>query len=225
MPIHIIIDGYNLIRQSPDLSRIDHADLQAGREALVTLLATYKKVKPHRITVVFDGTRAPGLTLERDRQKGIAIVFSRQGETADSVIKRMAAREREGALVVSSDRDVTAYAQSRGAAVMDSPAFEQKLLLAGYLNGCFWEGESGLDPDFFEFFNTDASVEFDASTGDGGSGIDADSIDFIDIDATLEQDVSVEDSGSEPNDSGSGMDTNSVDSNNTDARPGFDELT
>jgi len=35
--------------------------------------------------------------------------------------------------VVSSDRDITAFAQSRGAAIIDSPAFEQKLLLAGYL--------------------------------------------------------------------------------------------
>ena len=133
MPIHIIIDGYNLIRQSPELSRLDHHDLQAGREALVAHLAGYKKIKAHKITVVFDGTRAPGLKLERDHQKGIAIVFSRQGETADSVIKRMADREREGALVVSSDREVTAFAQSRGAAIMDSPSFEQKLMLAGYL--------------------------------------------------------------------------------------------
>ena len=133
MPIHIIIDGYNLIRQSPDLSRIDHQDLQAGREALIDLLAGYKKIKAHKITVVFDGTRAPGFTLERDRYKGIAIVFSRRGETADSVIKKMAAREREGSLVVSSDRDITASAQSCGAAIIDSPAFEQKLMLAGYL--------------------------------------------------------------------------------------------
>jgi hypothetical protein len=49
------------------------------------------------------------------------------------VIKKMAAREREGSLVVSSDRDVTVFAQSRGAAIIDSPAFEQKLMLAGYL--------------------------------------------------------------------------------------------
>jgi len=133
LPIHIIIDGYNLIRQSPDLSRIDHQDLQAGREALIDLLAGYKKIKAHKITVVFDGTRAPGFTLERDRHKGIAIVFSRRGETADSVIKKMAAREREGSLVVSSDRDITASAQSCGAAIIDSPAFEQKLMLAGYL--------------------------------------------------------------------------------------------
>ena len=148
MPIHIIIDGYNLIRQSPDLARIDRDDLQAGREALIDLLAAYKKIKAHKLTVVFDGTGAPGFSPGRDRVKGIAVVFSRQGETADSVIKKMAAREKEGALVVSSDRDVTSFAQSRGAAIIDSLSFEQKLMLAGYLEakGLDEEPDSGWKP-------------------------------------------------------------------------------
>jgi len=61
LSIHIIIDGYNLIRQSNSLSILDMQDIQLGREALVDMLAAYKKVKPHRITVVFDGTTAPPL--------------------------------------------------------------------------------------------------------------------------------------------------------------------
>jgi len=148
LPIHIIIDGYNLIRQSADLGRLDRMDLQTGREALLDLLAGYKRFKAHNITVVFDGTRAPGFTPDRDRYKGIAVVFSHRGETADQVIKRMAAREREGALVVSSDREVTNFAQSRGAAIIDSPAFEQRLQLAGYLDakGMETEPDAGWKP-------------------------------------------------------------------------------
>lgn len=148
MPVHIIIDGYNLIRQSPDLTRIDRRDLQSGREALLELLAGYRKIKAHRITVVFDGTRAPGFTPSRDRYKGIAVLFSRYGETADSVIKRMAAGEKEGALVVSSDREITDFAQSRGAAVMASPEFEEKLIMAGHLDAEGLDGEpaSGWKP-------------------------------------------------------------------------------
>jgi len=148
VPVHIIIDGYNLIRQSPDLSRIDRHDLQGGRETLLERLAGYRKTKRHKITVVFDGTRAPGFTPARDRHKGIAVVFSRRGETADSVIKKMAAGEREGALVVSSDREITDFAQSRGAAVMASPAFEEKLILAGHLeeNGFDGKPASGWKP-------------------------------------------------------------------------------
>jgi hypothetical protein len=133
MGIHIIIDGYNLIRQSPELARLDKQDLQLGRDALVDMLAAYKKLKPNPITVVFDGAAQPSLYGSRDRAKGIAIRYSHGGESADDLIRRMARRERQKALVVSSDREIMASAEAAGATVMDSPAFEDKIAMAGYL--------------------------------------------------------------------------------------------
>ena len=133
MAIHIIIDGYNLIRQSAELAGLDRQDLQLGRDALVDTLAAYKRLKPHQITVVFDGTAEPSLYGPRDRAKGIAIRYSHGGESADDVIRKMARRERAKALVVSSDREVMAAAESAGATVMDSAAFEDKLAMARYL--------------------------------------------------------------------------------------------
>jgi predicted RNA-binding protein with PIN domain len=134
MGMHLIIDGYNLIRQSEWLGDIDRRSLQRGREALLTALARYKKLRGHRITVVFDGGRAPGFGDRRDRQAGIDIRFSRQGELADAVIKRMCARECHQTLVVTSDSDIVRYAEARGAATIDSPSFEDKLMMAQYMD-------------------------------------------------------------------------------------------
>ena len=53
--MHLIVDGYNLIKQSPRLQALDAMDLQAGREALLELLADYRRRSHHQITVVFDG--------------------------------------------------------------------------------------------------------------------------------------------------------------------------
>ena len=100
MAIHIIIDGYNLIRQSPELAELDRLDLQSGREAPGDLLAAYKKLKPHKITVVFDGSAEPSLYGSRDRAKGIAIRYSHGGESADDVIRRMADQEKAKAQFV-----------------------------------------------------------------------------------------------------------------------------
>ncbi len=143
MSIHIIIDGYNLIRQSKKLSALDQQDIQLGREALVDMLATYKKIKAHRITVVFDGTRSPLLSQQRDRQKGITIVFSHNGESADTVIKQMARKEGEKALVVSSDLDIVRTVEARGAATISAAEFENKLTLSHYA------GAMGLDRDAY----------------------------------------------------------------------------
>ncbi len=139
MSIHIIVDGYNLIRQSGYLSNLDLQDIQFGRQALVDMLAAYKKIKAHRITVVFDGTRAPRFSQHRDRQKGIAIIFSHNGESADAVIKKMADREKQLALVVTSDQDIVRSAASSGAATISAPDFESKLTMAA--------GMDAADPD------------------------------------------------------------------------------
>jgi len=131
MALHIIVDGYNLIRNSAALKELDRQDIQLGREALMEMLAAYKKIKHHKITVVFDGTDAPIFSQSHDRVKGIAVRFSRAGETADDLIKRMAAHDREKALIVSSDREIAAAASGCLAATIGSAAFEQKLFMAG----------------------------------------------------------------------------------------------
>jgi len=146
--LHIIIDGYNLIKNSPWLSALDRQDLQLGREALVDLLADYKKVKAHKITVVFDGAGSIDATASRDRIKGIHVVFSRHGRSADSVIKNMASKEREKALVVSSDRDVALTAASFQAATIPASEFEARLALTARLDaaGAPGEDEAGWIP-------------------------------------------------------------------------------
>ena len=135
MSIHIIIDGYNLIRQSKSLSILDLQDIQLGRDTLVDLLAAYKKVKSHRITVVFDGTTASLFSKQRNRHKGISIIFSHEGESADTVIKKMALKERQRALVVSSDQDIIQSAAASGAATVSAHEFENKLTMSMDLDG------------------------------------------------------------------------------------------
>ena len=135
MGMHIIIDGYNLVRQSQELSRLDRVDMARGREALIEKLAAYRRLKPHRITVVFDGAGAPPLSPARDRAKGIGVVFSRAGETADTVIARMARQERATAMVVTSDLALARGAEACGAAVIESAEFEARMAMAAAMEG------------------------------------------------------------------------------------------
>ena len=135
MSLHIIIDGYNLIRQSKKLSPLDQQDIQLGREALIDMLAIYKKIKAHRITVVFDGTGSQLSSQQRGRQKGIAIVFSHNGESADSLIKKMARKEGQKALVVSSDLEIVHSVASAGAATISARDFEERLTMSRYVDG------------------------------------------------------------------------------------------
>jgi predicted RNA-binding protein with PIN domain len=138
--MHLIVDGYNLIRQSSQLQMLDAMDLQAGREALLALLAHYRSRSHHRITVVFDGWQGGDLKESRDRHQGLLIVYSRRGERADEVIKKLLHQERQRALVVTSDREIQIYADQVKAAWINAGQFE-----LSYLHGP--AGATDYDPE------------------------------------------------------------------------------
>ncbi len=77
-------------------------------------LAVYKRKKGHRITVVFDGWQGGSVEEERDRYENIGIIYSRQGERADEVIKRIIDQTAEETIVVSSDREIASYVTPAG---------------------------------------------------------------------------------------------------------------
>jgi hypothetical protein len=121
--MRIIVDGYNLIRQWPELAMLDRADLQSGREALIRELQAYQRAKRHQITVVFDGRERGEMSGGTERAGGIGVRYSRQGETADQVIARLAAEAGVGAVIVSTDREVQAAARRYGAAPLSAHEF------------------------------------------------------------------------------------------------------
>lgn len=130
MATHIVIDGYNLIRQSFSLSDIDALNMQKGREALINRLASYKKVRGYAITVVFDGWRSDNLSESKEKVKGINVIYSKGGETADDVIKKISAKLKEGGIIITSDNDIASFAKKQGAAVIDSRLFEERVQMA-----------------------------------------------------------------------------------------------
>jgi uncharacterized protein len=122
--MHIIVDGYNLIRQSDSLRRHEKQSLEAGRRALISQLSEYKREKGHKITVVFDGWDTGSAQEERDRQRNINIIYSRHGEKADDVIKSLADNSSEETIIISSDREIASYVTRRGKNAISSIEFE-----------------------------------------------------------------------------------------------------
>src|SRR4030042_4468565 len=98
MPLELIIDGYNLIRQSDTFRRLDARSLEQGRDALLARLAAYQKVRNHPITVVFDGWGGFNVESTIQRQQGIVVIYTGTGETADDWIKRRLEKRQSGAV-------------------------------------------------------------------------------------------------------------------------------
>jgi predicted RNA-binding protein with PIN domain len=106
MGLDVLVDGYNIIKNSPLFQPLEARNLEAARAALITQLDLRFRHTPHRVIVVFDGN---GPREEVSHTKRIRIIFSRNGQTADSVIARLAAEAEQAGREVelySDDREV-----------------------------------------------------------------------------------------------------------------------
>jgi predicted RNA-binding protein with PIN domain len=112
-----LVDGYNVIRRSPELSAREHESLEAGRRALCDLLRDLTRATGDQFTVVFDGARASG---QASATGAVRVVFSSARESADRVLARLA---REGGAVVSNDREVRRAASAAGAIAITTDEF------------------------------------------------------------------------------------------------------
>jgi len=125
--MHLIIDGYNLLHVTQSLTRLSSVQLRWERDRLMDQLSAYQKLKPSGITAVFDGWLGGWATEKREIRKGIEVIYSRLGEKADEVIKRLVREKGSGAIVVTSDREISRFAERMDAAVIPSEQFQEKL--------------------------------------------------------------------------------------------------
>lgn len=116
-----LVDGYNVIRRSPELASKERESLQAGRQALCRWLGLAARVSGDRFTVVFDGTGAGSGVASGDI---VRVMFSSARETADRLLARLAAG---GGAVVSNDREVMRAAERAGAIAVTTDDFLRRL--------------------------------------------------------------------------------------------------
>jgi predicted RNA-binding protein with PIN domain len=112
----IIIDGYNLIG-------IHHKDLRKQRELLIDSLIEYRRRKGHDITLVFDGWKTGEGKENQMVTGGIRVIYSKIGENADCVIKRIISSDRREWIVVTGDRDISNHAWVVGSVPVSTEDF------------------------------------------------------------------------------------------------------
>lgn len=125
--MHLIIDGYNLLHVTRSLIQLTSVELQWERDHLIHQLSSYKQLNPCEITVVFDGWQGGWNSERKEWKEGIEVIFSKLGEKADEVIKRLVKEKGSGAIVITSDSEISRYAERMAAAVIPSDQFRERM--------------------------------------------------------------------------------------------------
>lgn len=137
-----LIDGYNVIRRDPDLRSREAESLEAGRKALLALVARLAQGSSDHFTVVFDGARVGGAAPAGGR---VQVVFSRPPASADDVLMRLAGQWGNGAVVVTSDRAIADRARRARCAVLGAEEFLARATAA--VGGSAGEDGAREEPD------------------------------------------------------------------------------
>ncbi len=118
--VHLLVDGYNVTKTG-----YGEQSLEVQRGRLVSGLGALAARTGAELTVVFDGAglegaRAPATAAPR----GVRLLFSGPGQTADDVLRALVRAEPRGRplVVVSSDREVADDVRREGARAVPSRA-------------------------------------------------------------------------------------------------------
>lgn len=125
----IFVDGYNVINSWPELKKIKEYSYEVARISLIDSLQNYSSYKDCKIFIVFDAHKVPGALEKKDRVGNLIIVFTKDGETADSFIERNVndiGRKTE-VFVVTSDSLEQQTVFQRGAVRMSSIEFYREI--------------------------------------------------------------------------------------------------
>lgn len=86
----LLVDGYNIIFAWDELRKLAEGDLGGARERLVEILSNFQAYRGMRLILVFDAYRVKGGSGRVERRTDIDVVYTKEAETADQYIEKVA---------------------------------------------------------------------------------------------------------------------------------------
>jgi predicted RNA-binding protein with PIN domain len=119
---YLIVDGHSVIFAWPELRALHNRRTSLARDALVKKLRDYQDWTGVHVAVVFDG-KGPAASVSSHPGE-IQIFYSAEGQTADSIIERLASKyaPRFKLLVATSDFLEQETASASGAECISAEA-------------------------------------------------------------------------------------------------------
>lgn len=125
----IFLDGYNIINSWSELIDAKNIGLEVSRKLLIEIIQNYAAFNGYKIYIVFDAYLTHGGIEKKEKYENVIVVFTKEGETADSYIERNVdiMGRRKDILVVTSDSLEQQVIFQRGALRMSTVEFHYEV--------------------------------------------------------------------------------------------------
>lgn len=126
---YLLVDGYNVIFAWEDLKDLAKENIQSARNKLMDILCNYQGFKKCALILVFDAYKVEGDTMEVYKYHNIHVVFTKEAETADQYIEKVAHHigKKYHVTVVTSDGVEQVVTRGRGASLISSREFLEEV--------------------------------------------------------------------------------------------------
>ncbi|MCF0137226.1 MAG: NYN domain-containing protein [Oscillospiraceae bacterium] len=126
---YLIIDGYNVIFGWDELKDIAKKSLSDARDRLLDMLSSYRGFRDCELVLVFDGYKVRGNAGEKFDSGRVHVVYTRENETGDMYIEKLAndIGKNYAVRVVTNDSLIRLSALRSGVLRMTSQEFIQEL--------------------------------------------------------------------------------------------------
>lgn len=132
MKEYLIVDGYNIIFAWPQFAEFRKTDLALARARLIELLVNHAALTEKQIIIVFDAHRGKDFSTRIEEIRGVQVIYTAAGETADSFIEKLAGElsKQHTVYVVTSDRAEQRMVWGQGAYRLTPKELQENILRA-----------------------------------------------------------------------------------------------
>lgn len=129
---YLLVDGYNIIFAWKELSALAKENLDAARGRLLDILCNYQGIRKCNLIAVFDAYRIEGHKTETFDYHNIHVVFTKEAETADQYIEKLAYAngKKERVTVATSDGLEQIIITGAGCNLLSAREFEKEVQAA-----------------------------------------------------------------------------------------------
>ncbi|WP_392486022.1 NYN domain-containing protein [Haloimpatiens sp. FM7315] len=123
---YVYIDGYNVINSWSELRKLKDQSFEIARAGLIDIIQEYAVYNGYKVFIVFDAHKVLGSIEKKEKIGSVIVVFTKEGETADSFIEKNVNNigRKKDVLVVTSDSLEQQLIFQRGATRMSSLEFK-----------------------------------------------------------------------------------------------------
>lgn len=132
---YLLVDGYNIIFAWEELSDLAVVSIDAARYKLMDILSNYQGFRKICVIVVFDAYKVPGGVEKVQKYHNINVVYTKEAETADQYIEKVAIRigRRYRTTVATSDGVIQLIIRSQGCILWSARDFREEIERVGKL--------------------------------------------------------------------------------------------